>query len=800
MPSKTLTATIKFNTTSAQRSLDSLIKKLDKINSTLNNVGNNKVEQQLGRSDSKLNNINSKVKGWANAQRQVTANTSATNNMLSSIGSKLKTIAATYLGIMGAKAVVNTSDIITSAENRLNNLSGATPESTAEAMDKMYAAAQRSRSAYDGMLSNVSKTMTLAGDAFQNNIDNAIRFQEIMAKAYTVGGASAQEQASSMYQMVQALGSGILQGDELRSVREGAPIAYKAIEQFCQGVLDTDESLKELASQGLVTSDMVVAAIMDAEKQITDSFENTEMTFAQAMTSIKNMAIQAFKPVLQALNDGLNKFADAGGLDAIGQAFVVLANTIIWLWNSVLSPFFSWFANNWYWIQWVVAAVVAILVIHLGILAAKAIWTGLTSLWAFLMMHNGLFMVILIIGVAIGAIVWLANTVGSAAEFMVYALLIVAAAILLIGLVTGSTTLLIIAIVIAAIALILAVFMMFGQQIMGGIYVVGAFFKNVALAIANDFIGAFYWIIAAAINVFNGIRNLGIGLWNAMKAVGQNIGIALENGWIAATNAFWSFIETVLNGVSCLEPAINAIAKAFGLEGVSFSSMAASAAGKQRGYKSYVDVGAAFSEGAGTFDMHSLTNAWDTGSSTFDTFKDGWASDAYSNGSQVGANWQNGLNSFFGNIQDSISGFGVGDLFGGLGDALGVDLGNFTGAGGDGLLNPHDPAYGVGGYDPAGANDDIANALDKIGDNTGSSAGSAGDIADSMELAEEDLEYLRKLAETEWKKEFTTANITVDMSNYNTINGDSDLDGIVDKLTSKLYDELNVVANGVYAY
>jgi hypothetical protein len=67
-----------------------------------------------------------------------------------------------------------------------------------------------------------------------------------------------------------------------------------------------------------------------------------------------------------------------------------------------------------------------------------------------------------------------------------------------------------------------------------------------------------------------------------------------------------------------------------------------------------------------------------------------------------------------------------------------------------------------------------------------------------MELTQEDLEYLRKIADMEWKKEFTTATIQVDMSNYNTVNGESDLDGIVTKLTDKLYEELNVVANGVY--
>ena len=88
--------------------------------------------------------------------------------------------------------------------------------------------------------------------------------------------------------------------------------------------------------------------------------------------------------------------------------------------------------------------------------------------------------------------------------------------------------------------------------------------------------------------------------------------------------------------------------------------------------------------------------------------------------------------------------------------------------------------------------DDVIDAENATADNT-------GNIADAMELAAEDLEYLRKVAEMEWQKEFTTASITVNMNNNNNISGDSDLDGIVTKLSSMLYEELGAVANGVYA-
>ena len=78
-------------------------------------------------------------------------------------------------------------------------------------------------------------------------------------------------------------------------------------------------------------------------------------------------------------------------------------------------------------------------------------------------------------------------------------------------------------------------------------------------------------------------------------------------------------------------------------------------------------------------------------------------------------------------------------------------------------------------------------------------ASDTSDISDSLDVTNEDLKYLRKVAAMEWKKEFTTASIKVDMVNNNSINNSGDIDGLVTKLSEKLYEELNAVASGVYA-
>ena len=151
--------------------------------------------------------------------------------------------------------------------------------------------------------------------------------------------------------------------------------------------------------------------------------------------------------------------------------------------------------------------------------------------------------------------------------------------------------------------------------------------------------------------------------------------------------------------------------------------------------------------------------------------------DAFNTGKDFGANIQNKINSVGSKFQSGGSGTSILDS---LGNKLGLNFDNNLAS--NIPLNPTMPDY-----------DSLTNGVDNIDKNTGS-------MADSMELTQEDLAYLRDIANMEWKKEFTTAQINVDMSNYNTVNGDGDLDGIVTRLADKLYEELSVVADGVYAY
>lgn len=765
MANKTLTATVKLNTKDAEASLTRLKKKIDAINKVVNasNSRNSGLTKAIAKANTTANNLQKNVnkvdaanKKAANSARGIQNGYKASNTAASKLLRTVKSLAATYLGIMGAKAVVGASDTITSAENRLNNLPGGNAELTQLSMDKIYSAAQRSRSGYGDMLSNVSKTMTLAGESFDNNIDNAIKFQEIMAKSYTVGGASAAEQSSSMYQLVQALGSGILQGDELRSVREGAPLAYKAIEEFAQGVLKTDESLKELASQGKITSDMVVAAIMNAEEQINKSFENTQMTFAQGWGIIKNMALQAFRPVLQMLNDVLNSDVGTAIINGIGHALVWLANTILWI-GDILGAFFNWCAKNWGWLQYVVIFALSVIATYLIYTAAvatiTAIQTAIQTAIAWLMVYWQLVLIIGVIALLVTAIVWLANATASGAEFMITAIAAVALAIFLIGIITGSTVLLVIAAVVAAVGLILALLAYCGEEVMGIIYSVGAFIYNLVVGVINgclQLIWAMNEPIAGFVewlyNAFNGGFN-GIG-GACANLVGQIISWFLSLGKVVTTIIDAIFGTDWTSGLNSLQDKVLAWGK---------------------------------NENALTIDRKAETVESIAGELGVDLPNRIAYGDAYSAGAEQGVKIENALESFGSNLKDKVS--GINDLLNigkfanePLGSAIGDPSGSY-------LPGINDPAYALdNSYDM----NDLLKGIDS----------DVGDIKDSMDLSNDDLEYLRKIADMEWRNEFTTAEIKVDMTNNNTVNSERDLDGIVSYLSDVLRDEMTSVAYG----
>lgn len=103
-------------------------------------------------------------------------------------------------------------------------------------------------------------------------------------------------------------------------------------------------------------------------------------------------------------------------------------------------------------------------------------------------------------------------------------------------------------------------------------------------------------------------------------------------------------------------------------------------------------------------------------------------------------------------------------------------------------------------YSPAAmAYEDLAGGIGDIGGNTGDTAGNTARMADSMDMAEEDLQSMRDMAEAEVINRFTTAELTVNMGGItNQVNSQMDLDGIGSYLEEQIFGVLETAAEGVY--
>ena len=226
----------------------------------------------------------------------------------------LKSLAGGYVGIQGVKALVGLSDTMAQTSARLNMVNSQFG-TTLDLNQMIYESAQRSRGAYADTADLVGKLGTLAADSFSTP-EELIGFAEQINKQYVLSGTSAQGAQAATLQLTQALSSGTLRGEELNSVLEQAPTIVQSIGDYLG---KTTGEIRELASEGLITSDIVKAAILSAAEETNAAFEEMPMTWSQVWTMMQNTAIMALQPVLS----GVNWLAN--NIDIIGPPVVAVA-------------------------------------------------------------------------------------------------------------------------------------------------------------------------------------------------------------------------------------------------------------------------------------------------------------------------------------------------------------------------------------------------------------------------------------------------------------------------------------------
>lgn len=685
--------------------LNQAIQEQNSLNQAMQNMDVSAANDAYLRLSQTVGNTERYIRDNVDEQGRFNQEISAGTQQANELTNTIKRAVAAYISIQSVGKALNISDELVQTTSRLNMMNDGV-QTTAELVNMVYAAAQDARGSFGQMADVVARFGNNAKDAFSSS-EEVVAFADLIQKQMTIAGASTQEAANAELQLSQALGSGVLRGDELNSIFEQAPNLIQNIADYLDVPIG---KIREMAADGELSADVVKAAIFSAADDINSKFNEMPMTWGQMWQSMQNTALIAFQPVLQRLNDLANSEAFQTFIQGAIEAMATLANILLNVFDLAVS-IGTFIGDNWSIIAPIVYGIVAALTAYIAISAIVA---------------------------AINGVMAIAEGVKAAAQMMATGATFAETAAqqgLNAALMACPLTwiiMLILALIVVIFAVCNAIAKMTGIAnsgfgvITGGVNVVIQFFKNLGLTVAN----------------------IALGIGNAIAALASNMMTAFHNAICSVQSWFYNLLSTALSVIEGICSALNK------LPFVEFDYSGISSAAD--------DYAAKASEAAGNKeDYQSISDAFNEGFTTFDAFQDGWASDAFN----AGAAWGDG-------IADKVSNFSLSDVFGQ------TDIPN------------------VGDY-TSGFNDAIANS--GVGDSIGNIDDNTGKIKDSLDVTEEDLKYLRDIAEQEAINRFTTAEINVDMSGMqNTVNSGDDIDGFMTKLTDSVNEAVDNMTEGVH--
>lgn len=689
--------------------LNQAIQEQNSLNRAMQNMDVSAANDAYLRLSQTVGNTERYIRDNVDEQGRFNQEVSAGTQQANELTNTIKRAVAAYVSIQTVGKALNISDELVQTTSRLNMMNDGV-QTTAELVNMVYAAAQDARGSFSQMADVVARFGNNAKDAFSSS-EEVVAFADLIQKQMTIAGASTQEAANAELQLSQALGSGVLRGDELNSIFEQAPNLIQNIADYLDVPIG---KIREMAADGELSADVVKAAIFSAADDINSKFNEMPMTWGQIWQSMQNTALIAFQPVLQRLNDLANSEAFQTFIQGAIEAMATLANILLNIFELV-GTVGGFIADNWSVISPIIYGVIAALAVYAaylgivkGIEIASAAATAIHSV---------------AMSAKIGVMAALTGqTMAATAAQMGYN-----------GALYACPVVWIIVLIIALIAVIMAVCSAIAKMtgiansgfgvITGGVNVVIQFFKNLGLTVAN----------------------IALGIGNAIAALASNMMTAFHNAICSVQSWFYNLLSTALSVIEGICSALNK------LPFVEFDYSGISSAAD--------DYAAKASEAAGNKeDYQSISDAFNEGFTTFDAFQDDWASDAFN----AGAAWGDG-------IADKVSNFSLSDVFGQ------TDIPN------------------VGDY-TSGFNDAIANS--GVGDSIGNIDDNTGKIKDSLDVTEEDLKYLRDIAEQESINRFTTAEVTINQTNNNNVSSDTDLDGFITALDDAMGEAIDEVTNG----
>jgi tape measure domain-containing protein len=349
--------------------LQSIATALAGINSAFDQIGTPNLDADG------INAANRALQQTEDIQDEVTQSMRESSGAAGDLWGKIKGFIAAYAGWEVIKQTVAWSDEITNIKARLDAANDGT-QTTEQYMNSIYAAAQRSHAPFQQMADLVGKLRSNAAEAFQSN-GEAVLFAEQLNKQFAIAGASQQGASDATFQLIQALGSGALRGEELNSILDQAPNIVRTIADHMNVPIG---QIRNLASEGKITADVVKNAILGASEKTNAAFNKVPLTFGAAWTMAKNtfqmnmLGLQKvisnafntgqFQEIMNVLTDVVSTFAAVA--IPIVQGVVNLIGFMYDNWSLIAPVIFT-----------VIGAMAAYKAVILGQLAIEAISRGL---------------------------------------------------------------------------------------------------------------------------------------------------------------------------------------------------------------------------------------------------------------------------------------------------------------------------------------------------------------------------------------------------------------------------------------
>lgn len=790
---------------------------LDGKSMNINTANLSTARQQLALAENELQKMKGDSKG-------LNDNLSKTPGIVDAIQKKMIQAGTAIAGVMGAKQLLQASDQNAQITARLNLITDA-PEQLKE---QIYQSANDARVAYTDSMNQVAKLGLLAKDAF-NNTDEIVQFTNLMQKAFKVSGADAVEATSAMYQLTQAMAAGKLQGDEFRSVMENAPMVAQAIAKHMNVSVG---ELKKLGAEGQITADIIKNALFSAGDDINAKFRTLPLTWSDIWTQAKNFALREMDGILKKINQLANSQAFQSFITNMKIGFIGLKAVVNGIVDGIAMAG-KFIADNWQAISPVVYGVTAALMTYV-------IWQGISTALEWLSVaaktaQNVATTILTIAKIALtfalhgysaaqteaNAAAWAFPGTWIAAIIVGLIVLILWAAVAITQWATGTQSALetiggmfywLVAMItnhfiylwnfiVIFVSIVLIMFIQLGTGVVNvfiGIWNAGVWLVNALLQgwywMVNGAAMVWAWLKVTISNILKGIYNFFVGVangfidgYNAIGRAAVTVANGFHNAFANAINSLARMVENFVNGFlrglneigKVVDSVIGthfsnggalqiSLGRMGGGGGASFTPaqhIQAMAYGDANGVKVAQKQAPKFGY-AGYADPSGLMEGVMNGAGQLTSAKLTDLGGAFDDGKRDVRSGIKGLTDGFNKGKDELMNMGK-NLPGEKGGNAGKDKGGKDG----------------GGKDPNNK---------KTADNTGK-------MADKMDDMNEDMKYLRDIAEREYVNKFTTAEIKIDMTNYNNISEQADADDFIDALGERLAEHVYTGAEGVHS-